>query len=91
MNRIAAIRTTLRTSAATWGGAAWMVLSQFGVPAAPVAGRDDRVVRVHEATRLMSERETLPDGRILTLPADQAGDQKHQGSDGACSFNANLN
>lgn len=51
-----------RSSAATWAGAAWFVLQQFGVPTAPSAGRDPRIVRVEEAGTAASDMERLPDG-----------------------------
>jgi hypothetical protein len=57
-----------RLSAATWAGAAWFVLQQFGVPASSPAGRDTRIVRVEEAGTEASDLETLKDGRILTVP-----------------------
>jgi len=63
-------RDRWRTSAATWAGAAWLVLQQFGVPAASSAGRDSRIVRVEDAATTLEQMERLPDGRILTVPVD---------------------
>lgn len=62
-----------RSSAATWAGAAWFVLQQFGVPATTSNVRDSRIVRVEEAGTTAADMECLPDGRILTVPVDPDG------------------
>jgi hypothetical protein len=59
-----------RTSAATWGGAAWLILQQFGVPGEPASVRETRIVRVEDAERSIEASETLRDGRILTMPLE---------------------
>ena len=66
------LRERWRNSAATWGGAAWLVLQQFGVPAASAAMRETRIVRVQEADRSLDAAERLPDGRILTVPVERS-------------------
>ena len=65
------LRERWRTSAATWGGAAWLVLQQFGVPAASAVLQETAIVRVDEAERTLGAGERLQDGRILTVPMDQ--------------------
>ncbi len=69
------LRERWRTSAATWGGAAWLVLQQFGVPAASIAMRESAIVRVEDAEQLLEASERLHDGRILTVPMD---DHRHR-------------
>jgi hypothetical protein len=64
------LRERWRTSAATWGGAAWLVLQQFGVPAASAAMPETSIVRVEQAERLLGAGERLQDGRILTVPME---------------------
>lgn len=59
--------TRLRSAAATWGSAAWLVLQQFGIPAAPRVSREHRIVRVQEAGDTLAAMERLPDGRVLTV------------------------
>lgn len=59
-----------RANAATWAGAAWLVLQQFGVPTPSSAVRDSRIVRIQEAGATIDQLERLPDGRILTVPVD---------------------
>jgi hypothetical protein len=68
-------RSKWRAAAATWGSAAWLVLQQFGVPAAPRLGRTHEIVRVQEAGRALGALERLPDGRILTVPIAEAADR----------------
>jgi hypothetical protein len=64
------IRGHWRASAATWGGAAWLVVQQFGVSAPSSVVRDSRIVRVQEAGRSLDAAERLMDGRILTIPVE---------------------
>lgn len=59
-----------RAALATWGGAAWLVLRQFGVPAAGPVERDSSIVLVEYADECQRELETLPENQILTLPAE---------------------
>lgn len=67
-----------RAAAATWGGAAWLVLRQFGVPAASRPERTYDIVRVQEAGEARDAMERLPDGRILTVPMEPGGDRSRQ-------------
>lgn len=55
---------------ATWSAAAWIVMQQFGVTSPSSAGADTRIVRVESASRSMADAETLPDGRVLTIPVE---------------------
>jgi hypothetical protein len=84
-------RSWWRAAAATWGSAAWLVLQQFGVPAAGRVGRDHRIVRVQEAGRALDALERLPDGRILTIPVADVADRSRQDSpvDPSIRFSAN--
>lgn len=91
MNQMSMVRSILRVNTATWAGAAWMVLQQFGIPVSTQTTRDDRIVRMEEATDLLHEAETLPDGRILTLSIDQPVGQKRQDTREVPGFNMSPN
>lgn len=80
------MRRGWRAAAATWGGAAWLVLQQFGVPAAPRVTREQRIVQVEEASRVLETLERLPDGRILTVPL---GGRGQDAPDRSVGFSAN--
>lgn len=80
------MRRGWRAAAATWGGAAWLVLQQFGVPAAARATREQRIVQVEEASRALEGLERLPDGRILTVPL---GGRGQDAPDRSVGFSAN--
>lgn len=73
-----------RGAVATWSAAAWMVMQQFGVPAASVAATETRIVRSEDITRSLTERETLPDGRIITIPVEVTGDHDTRNRDYEC-------
>ncbi len=57
-----------RGAIATWSAAAWMVMLQFGVPAPSRVASEIRVVWTHDITNLLAERESLADGRVITIP-----------------------
>ena len=84
-------RARWRSAAATWGSAAWLVLQQFGVPAAPRTAREYRIVRVQEAGDSLEAMERLPDGRILTVPLAPGGDRNRQAEMASPSVHASLN
>ncbi len=83
------MRTRWRAAAATWGGAAWLVLRQFGVPSAPRVERTFDIVRVQEADESLAASERLPDGRILTLPLPRGGGQRQDAPDVPVRFGPN--
>lgn len=91
MNQLSTVRSMLRVNTATWAGAAWMVLQQFGIPVSTQPTRDDRIVRMEEAADLLREVETLPDGRVLTLSIDQPVGQKRQDTRDVPGFNMSPN
>jgi phage head maturation protease len=45
-----------------------MVMQQFGVPAPSRFASERRVVWSQDITRSLAERETLADGRVVTIP-----------------------
>lgn len=83
------MRTRWRAAAATWGSAAWLVLRQFGVPAASRPERTYNIVRIQEADETMAAAERLPDGRILTMPLPQDGGQRQDVPDRSIRFDLN--
>lgn len=91
MIHLTTFRSMLRVNTATWAGAAWLVLQQFGIPLATQSARDNRIVRVEEATHLLHEAETLPDGRILTLSIDHPVESRRQDVRGAAEITMNPN
>ncbi len=65
-------RLSWRTIVATWSGAAWLVLRQFGVLAASQRdARQHEIQLVEESGAGATSRERLPDGRMLTLPLER--------------------
>jgi hypothetical protein len=70
-----------RARAAVWGSAAWLVLRQFGVPAASRPARSFDIVRVQEAGEAWDAAERLPDGRILTVSTPEHDDRHRQGDE----------
>lgn len=83
------MRGRWRAAAATWGGAAWLVLRQFGVPSAPRAERTFDIVRVQEADEIRSAAERLPDGRILTMPLPRSGGHRQDAPSARIRFGPN--
>lgn len=73
MNRF---REDWRAVVATWGGAAWLVLQQFGVATASAGERETRIVRIEKAGTTLQDRERLPSGEILTIPVDHSPDAR---------------
>ncbi len=65
-----------RAILATWGGAAFFLLRQFGVPA-PSSGvtRETRIVQVVEAGDQQAAVERIQDARILTVPLEPCPDE----------------
>lgn len=64
-------RAGWRAIVATWGGATFLLLRQFGVPAPSSVGtRETRIVQVVEAGDQMNAAERIQDARILTLPLE---------------------
>jgi hypothetical protein len=86
-------RSRWRSAVATWGGAAWLVLQQFGVPAASRRlAREREVVLVQEASRALEAMERLPDGRVLTVPlAIGAEPDRQVGDDGRGGYPFHAN
>lgn len=82
-------RSRWRAAAATWGSAAWLVLRQFGVPAASRPARTFDIVRVQEAGETLAASERLLDGRILTVPAPDGGGPRQDAPDDQVRFSAN--
>jgi hypothetical protein len=78
-----------RAAAATWGSAAWLVLRQFGVPAASRPERTFDIVRVQEAEETLAASERLPDGRILTMPLPLGGGHRQDAPDASIRFSQN--
>ncbi|CAN5315070.1 MAG: hypothetical protein H0U38_10480 [Chloroflexia bacterium] len=60
-----------RGAIATWSAAAWMVMQQFGVPAPSRVASGSRVVWIQDITSLLEERESLADGRVITIPVGE--------------------
>lgn len=69
-----------RSVAATWGGAAFLLLRQFGMPAPAGVLPETRIVRVSEESEQLAASERTPDGRILTLPVEQRSERSRQDS-----------
>ena len=82
-------RSRWRATAATWGSAAWLVLRQFGVPAARRPERTYDIVRVQEAGESLAASERLPDGRILTVPVPLGGGPRQDAPDAPFRFSPN--
>jgi hypothetical protein len=82
-------RSRWRAAAATWGSAAWLVLRQFGVPAASRPERTYDIVRVQEAGESLTASERLPDGRILTVPVPACGEPRQDAPDAPFRFSPN--
>ena len=83
------MRNRWRAAAATWGSAAWLVLRQFGVPAASRPERTYTIVRIQEADETVAAAERLPDGRILTMPLPRGGGHRQDVPDTSIRFGPN--
>jgi hypothetical protein len=72
-------RAGWRAIVATWGGAAFLLLRQFGVPApSSTVTRETRIVQVVEAGDQLAAGERIQDERILTVPLEpRLGEPPH--------------
>lgn len=81
-----------RGAVATWSAAAWMVMQQFAVPTATPSFSEGRIVWSEDISKSLADRETLPDGRIVTMPVEHGNrvlDRHHIRS--ACPAQLSLN
>jgi hypothetical protein len=69
-------RAGWRLIIATWGGAAFLLLRQFGVPApSSHAVRETRITQVVEAGDQLAAAERIEGARILTVPLEPRQDE----------------